>query len=129
MKERAKFDLDLKFGEAGEQWLVWLASERKVEVKRERDKWRGSGNLFFEYESRGKASGVAITAADFWVHILSLNGENVGSFIFPVPSLKRNLRVLLDRGIARMADGGDEDSSKGLLVPLRYAHHLFNTTI
>ena len=36
MKE-SRFDLDLKFGQQGEQWLSLLADERKIEVKRERD--------------------------------------------------------------------------------------------
>ena len=128
MKERAKFDLDLRFGEAGEQWLVWLAEEAKIEVKRERDKWCGTGNLFFEYSSRGKPSGLSITEADYWVHILSLSGKNMGSFIFPVPALKKNLRSLLSRGIARKTRGGDEDTSEGVVVPLRYVQHLFMTT-
>ena len=132
MNKRAQFDLDLAFGEAGEQWLIWLADEAKVEVKRERDLWWGTGNLFFEFESRGKPSGLAITAASFWVIVLSLEGSNCGALVFPVPALKLNLKKLLANELARIVSGGDDNTSRGVLVKLSTLQTLFgpnnNTT-
>ena len=46
---RKKFDLDLKYGQQGEQWLSILGDEIQMEVKRERDCWLKTGNIYFEY--------------------------------------------------------------------------------
>ena len=50
MSDRAKFDLDLQYGQAGEKWLAWLGTDQaKVEVKTERDTWATTGNAVFEF--------------------------------------------------------------------------------
>ena len=47
---QSNFDEDLKFGEKGQKWLLWLADDAQVEVKTERDKWYDTGNIFIEFE-------------------------------------------------------------------------------
>lgn len=116
-----KFDKDLKFGEAGENWLVWLGSSgAKVEVKTERDTWKDTGNLVFEFKYKGNKSGIAKTEADWWVHLLSLNDKIVGGYIFPVPALRSFLRDVYrnpDAFGCRIVDGGDGKYASMILVP------------
>ena len=118
------FDLDLKFGQEGEQWLKLLGNEQKIEVKRERDTWAKTGNIFFELLHKGNPSGIAATTSQFWAHILSLNGVPQGVLIFSVPILKHNLRRLARCGSIRQIDGGDGGGSTGYLVPLALSHEL-----
>jgi hypothetical protein len=118
------WDIDLKFGQEGERWLTLLASERKVEVKRERDKWATTGNILFEVRYKGCPSGITATESDFWAHLLSLNGTIVGGFIFDSKALLRNLRRLVAENKVRTIFCGDGDHSEGVLVPLSLAHEL-----
>lgn len=118
------WDIDLKFGQEGERWLTLLADERKVEVKRERDAWARTGNLFFETTYKGHPSGVNATQSDYWAHLLSLDGKIVGGVIIDVGTLKMNLSRLVTEGKARRISGGDGNNSGGVLVPLRMVHEL-----
>ena len=116
--KRSEFDEDLHFGEEGERWLLWFADEAKVEVKRERDCWHKSGNIFFEFQCKGKPSGLAVTKADWWLHILTLEGEQKGILAFPVPALKKRLRSLLSEGRVETISTGGETPSRGVLFPM-----------
>jgi hypothetical protein len=128
MSSRSKFDKDLKFGEAGENWLVWLGSQNaKVEVKTERDTWEKTGNVAFEFKYWGNPSGIAITQADWWVHILSKNNEFGQAFIFPVPRLKDFLRSAYhepSKFNCRISTGGDDRASDMILVPINQLHEI-----
>lgn len=123
------FDRDLKFGQEGEQWLTLLADERRLEVKRERDKWVTTGNLFFEFHCRGKASGLAVTTADFWCHILSHDRRPIGVLIVDTPTLKANLKRLIDEGRAKTIKGGDDNAAHGVLVPVAIIGELMKPTL
>jgi hypothetical protein len=118
-----KFDKDLKFGEAGENWLVWLGSDNaKVEVKTERDIWAKTGNIVFEYSCRGKPSGIAKTEADWWVHLLSKDGKVVHGFMWSVPVLKHFLRdIHRDPSMfnCKVLNGGDDHASTMIVVPIK----------
>lgn len=118
------FDLDLRFGQEGEQWLTILGREIKVEVKRERDKWKKTGNIAFEFRCSGKPSGLAVTKADYWVHVLSLDGVPEAAFIFRVEHLKGKLRAMLKEGRVRVISGGDRDAAEMILFPLKLIHEL-----
>lgn len=118
------WDIDLKFGQEGERWLTLLADERKVEVKRERDTWAKTGNLFFETRYKGYPSGVNATESDYWAHLLSVGGKIVGGFIIDVSTLKMNLALMVAEGTARKVTGGDGGNSEGVIVPLSRAHEL-----
>jgi hypothetical protein len=129
MSYNPKFDLDLAFGKSGEQWLTMLgaASGLKVEVKTERDTWATSGNIVFEYVCRGNPSGIAVTTADFWIHLLSLNGKVVGVHGWPVDPLKQFLRKCHADPAAyhsRLASGGDDNQSSLIIVPLSQLHRI-----
>lgn len=123
-----RFDLDLKFGQQGERWLLWLAQPNaKVEVKTERDTWRDTGNLCFEYECRGKPSGVATTESDYWVHLLTVDGICYGGHIWATPYLKAFLRRVWQKPMffgARVVAGGDDNASLMLLVPMNQLHYI-----
>ena len=122
MNDRAKFDLDLQYGQQGERWLTWLGTDQaKVEVKTERDAWAITGNAVFEYECRGKPSGIAVTEADYWCHILRLNDLPQATYLWRTEDLKVFLRKCLStQGYAgsRSTSGGDDLASKVILVPI-----------
>ena len=136
MPYQPKFDLDLKFGHEGEEWLRTLLGDQytcqqcgeeqglKGEVKRERDMWHVTRNLFFEFEWNGKPSGFKATQADWWVHILTLHGQNMGAFLLPVPRLREELRKLVNEKHARVTAGGDQHKARGVLLPLGHLWRL-----
>ena len=69
------FAYDLEFGRIREQRLSEILLNKKIEVKTERGKWVDTGNLAIEIECRGKPSGLAATEAEYWMHILEVNGK------------------------------------------------------
>lgn len=124
-----KFDLDLKFGQQGEQWLKMLgtAGGLKIEVKTERDQWAKTGNIVFEYRCRGKASGVSTTEADFWVCLLSLEGSIVGMYGWHTVQLRAFLRDVVatpSKYNARVVMGGDDKVSEMIIVPMAQLHKI-----
>lgn len=123
-KANKDFDLDLKFGQQGEQWLTLLADEQQIEVKRERDQWATTGNICFEIRYKGEPSGIAATKAQWWAHILYLKGENKAIFLFLVSDLRAKLRELVKTKQLRMVNGGDGDHSALILCPLEKIHLL-----
>jgi hypothetical protein len=134
MSWNPKFDLDLKFGQVGEQWLKTLGAPGglKIEVKTERDQWFATGNIVFEFRCRGKPSGVATTEADFWVQILSKDGAVYGIFGWPTAQLKAFLRLVVKRPGdygARIVHGGDDKASEMLVIPISELHHIAKTEL
>lgn len=119
----SKFDLDLKYGQAGEKWVEWLGSQdsTKVEVKTERGVWVKTGNAVFEFRSRGKPSALAVTESDWWVHLFERDGKIVGGMVFSVPQLRSFMRKVYARPReygARVCCGGDGDLSDHILCPI-----------
>jgi hypothetical protein len=80
-----------------------------VEVKTDYKATR-TGNLFIEYESRGKPSGLSTSKADYWAFIIS----NEQIIIVETNKLKTLCR---DNKLSRV-NGGDSNTSKGVLLPL-----------
>ena len=115
MKYSSSFTHDLNFGEKAEDWINELFSNGKhIEVKNDR-LIHITGNLFFEYESRGKPSGLATTTAEYWIYRID---ELDVSFIFPTKALKQICRVYYKENLY-IKNGGDNNSSKGFLIPLK----------
>jgi hypothetical protein len=114
MKYSSSFTHDLNFGELAEDWVKNIFSNgSKVEVKCD-TKAHSTGNIFIEFESRGKPSGIATTDADYWVYKI----DEVGfAIIFEVEILKAKLRKYYTDGMY-LKKGGDNDTSKGFLVPI-----------
>ena len=114
MKYSSSFTHDLNFGEKAEDWINELFSNGKhIEVKNDRLIHK-TGNLFIEYESRNKPSGLAITTAEYWIYRLS---ELDSALIFPTKALKQVCRVYYKEKLY-LKNGGDNNSSKGFLIPL-----------
>jgi hypothetical protein len=72
----SSFDLDLSYGQAGENLVEELLTQgRTVEVKRDR-KWHSTGNVYVEVEcwymrtESWEPSGVMVTKAEYWAFVL-----------------------------------------------------------
>jgi hypothetical protein len=111
VKFNSDFAFDLQMGQDEEIWLADLLRGKTVEVKRDYIASR-TGNLFVEFSSRGKASGLATTKANFWAFIL--DGERV--VIVPTKYLQQVARLAYSEG--RTVRGGDNNTSEGVLVRL-----------
>jgi len=116
IKELKKFDVDLAFGQQWEQYIDDMFSGAKTcEVKTERDRWAGTGNICIEVESYGKPSGLTSTEAEMWVHNLVKDGELVCSMVFNTDKL----REMVDEIKPRTVMGGDHNASMIKLLSLR----------
>jgi hypothetical protein len=114
LKYSSSFTHDLEFGETGEDFINDIfTSGKKIEVKTDRIAHK-TGNIFIEYYSRNKPSGISTTDANYWVYIIE--GCNI-SLILEVESLKEKLRGFFADG-KYLKNGGDNDSSKGFLIPI-----------
>ena len=119
-----KFDLDLDFGKVGEKYIEEVfEGDGRIEVKTERDIWATTGNIAIEVRCRGKLSGISITDAKTWIHLLSIDKVIKGGFIMPVKQLKARIKELHESGDARLVMGGDDDASQMVLLPI---NKLFN---
>lgn len=113
---RKKFDIDLEFGKQWETYIDELfCGAKTAEVKTERDRWTGTGNICIEVESYGKPSGLEATESDVWVHNLVKDGKLVCSLMFPTDVLKE----IVPKASKGTVMGGDNRASKLNLVPLK----------
>jgi hypothetical protein len=110
MDYNADFAYDLAVGQMSEKALGDIFQNRKVEVKADL-KAKDTGNLFIEYESRGEPSGIAKSQADYWCF-------DIGHLfiIIETETLKSIVRPLLGTNADKR--GGDNNTSKGVLLPL-----------
>lgn len=109
-----RFDLDLQYGQVFEQKVADMLQNKKIEVKTERDKWKSTGNIVIEFESRGRPSGVATTEADYWFHNLAVGNDIVMTLVFPVSKL----RAYISKNMPKMIRGGDDNTSRMYLISL-----------
>lgn len=122
---RKHFDLDLKWGQAGERWLKLLGvSAAQMEVKRDSHCAR-TGNLFFETQCGDSDSGINVTHADYWCNIVDVAQKPVAVFIFATETLRRNLARLIESGSIHKKHGvGDGGRVSGLIVPMTMLEEL-----
>ena len=113
-----RFDIDLQYGQVREQELADILQNEKIEVKTERDKWKETGNICIEFRCRGKESGIAVTEAKWWVHVLADGNETVCMLMFPIDKLKEIARKHVVNK-AKVVYGGDDNLSKMVLIPLK----------
>jgi len=113
-KVNNKFDIDLKYGQERENRIEKILKEGKLEVKTERDWWFKTGNIAIEIECNGKPSGIMITKADYWVHILANGDKDYCRLIFDTKTIKK----LTKKYISTLKNGGDGWRSKFVLIPL-----------
>lgn len=114
------FDLDLKFGEKYENCLADILNKGKVEVKTERDIWVDTGNIVVEIRYKSKPSGLSVTQADYWAHIMTKDGVIKFILLFPVETLKKRVKYLLKNKKAKIVMGGDDNQSALILIPLKH---------
>lgn len=110
MEYNSDFRYDLKVGQVAEKALAEIFEGAKVEVKRDL-RARSTGNLFVEYESRGKPSGIAISEADYWCFVVEET-----YIILPTALLKAVVEPL--KGTDAERQGGDNNTSIGVLLCL-----------
>tara|TARA_R100000734_G_C3239530_1_gene44678 strand:+ start:101 stop:448 length:348 start_codon:yes stop_codon:yes gene_type:complete len=103
------FKYDLKIGQAKEQELSKIFHEKRIEVKLDR-KAHDTGNIFIEYESRNKPSGITTTQAEYYCIVI-----NDIYHIIETSKLKDKCRRYLNTN--RDVVGGDNNTSKGILLP------------
>ena len=92
----------------------------KAEIKTERDIWAKTMNIAIEISNNGKPSGISTTEADYWIHVLSLDGKLEGMLIFDVDSLKSKIKRFVKNKKARIVNGGDYNKTKMVLLPIKY---------
>ena len=115
-----KFDHDLEFGRLGEDFVKAFQSENtKVEVKTERDIWKTTGNIAIEMKCRGKKSGISVTEAETWIHLLSYKNVIEGGLILKTKSLKDEIRKRHANGTLKTTMGGDDKMSYMALLPIK----------
>lgn len=109
-----RFDLDLAYGQVFEKKVADILGNSKIEVKTEKDKWKQTGNIVIEYESRNKPSGIITTDADYWLHNLAVGDDIVLSFLTKVSTLRKYIAQHNPRSVR----GGDDMTSKLYLIKL-----------
>ena len=75
---------------------------------------KDTGNVFVEYKSRGKDSGIKISTAIYWVFVLPYNETDFPNLQF-IPLVK--LKKLIKTKKYKIVNGGDALTSKGYLIP------------
>jgi hypothetical protein len=110
MDYRSDFEYDLKVGQVAEKELGEILENKTIEVKRDLLTAK-TGNVFIEYSSRGKPSGIATTKSDFYCIVI----EDT-FIILPTKLLKKKGRPYLNTN--RDVLGGDDNTSKGILLPV-----------
>ena len=114
------FDLDLKFGKLGEDFVNDMqVGNKKIEVKTERDIWKTTGNIAIEIRYKGQPSGLSTTESSVWIHLLSYKGVIEGGFMFKVDLLKEKVKKLFNEGEVKMTMGGDDNLSQMVLLPIK----------
>ena len=122
-ENRKKFDLDLTYGEIREEKIAEMLTNKKVEVKSERDIWQNTGNICIEYECWNKPSGIRATESDYWFHNLCIGDEEYCTLVFKTDTLKKIVDKL---DTFKTVSGGDGNASRMYLVNLL---KLFSTEV
>tara|TARA_R110000803_G_C11863315_1_gene307456 strand:+ start:297 stop:641 length:345 start_codon:yes stop_codon:yes gene_type:complete len=104
------FKYDLKIGQAKEKELGDIFNDKTIEVKFDLQALK-TGNVYVEYFSRGKLSGISKSIADYYCFCF---GETY--HIIETSILKNRCRKYLNT--SRDKKGGDNNTSKGVLLPL-----------
>lgn len=109
------FKFDLEFGVLdGETWFHELVTNKKVEVKSDR-RTSETGNVYIEYWSRGKPSGISTSQSDYYVYKVAEDE----AIIISTDQLRKKIKQLVEKGKARMdVKGGDNNTSRGILCKL-----------
>ena len=111
MKYNNDFKYDLKVGQVKEEELGKILSEKRIEVKYDLQAL-DTGNVYVEYESRGKRSGISTSEAEFYCFAF---GDTF--HLIETKLLKSRCRKYINTN--RDKRGGDSNTSKGILLPIK----------
>ena len=115
-ENRKKFDIDLEYGEIREDKIKDMLTNKKVEVKSERDMWMKTGNIAIEDECWNKPSGIKATESDYWFHNLCIGDEEYCTLVFKTDTLRKIVDKL---DYFKTVSGGDNNASKMFLVNIQ----------
>ena len=110
MDYNSDFKYDLKIGQVKEKELGDIFKNKTIEVKYDLKALK-TGNVYVEYSSRFKPSGIATTTANYYCFCF---GDTY--HIIETEILKNRCRKYFKTD--RDKNGGDNNSSKGILLPL-----------
>ena len=115
--DTSNWDIDLKFGKKHEKKIGKLLGLKanEIEVKAERNWWDTTGNICIEIERRGKPSGISVTKAKIWVHVLAKGNKQYLRLLFDVPTLKKLTEKFKDNW--KMV--GDRRETKAIMIPFK----------
>ena len=116
MAANKKFDIDLKYGQLREKQVHDIFTNKKIEVKTERDWWYKTGNIALEYECNGKPSGINATESDYWIQILAKGNKNHCMLVFEVKELKKIVKKYKEQYTSMV---GDRHASKCVILPIK----------
>ena len=106
-----KFNKDLSYGKRHEKLV--MKSMENFELKTDRMAHK-TGNVYVEFQSRGRDSGIRTSKSDTWIFkIVSKGDRHLFSIQIPLTRLKK----LVSKDY-RVVPGGDKLTSRGYLVPL-----------
>jgi hypothetical protein len=125
MEYNNDFKYDLKLGQEGESFIASLLADTTIEVKTD---WIASktGNVYIEYQSRNKPSGLATTKAKYWIYVILkpntprkvFSKDDVQDILFlSTERIKIVCREWLTKNQPKL--GGDNNTSLGCLVPIK----------
>jgi len=111
MNHSADFNGDLMFGKQGESELEKILGS--VEVKSDRQVGI-TGNVWVEFESYGHPSGIATSNAKYWAFVFA--DDYYDNRVVILIETKR-LRLHMQLWATSISSGGDNNSSKGYIIP------------
>ena len=104
------FKYDLKVGQVKEKELASIFQNKKIEVKYDLQALK-TNNVYVEYYSRGKKSGISTSQADYYCFCIA------NSFhLIQIDELKQKCRRHFNT--EKDIKGGDNNTSKGILLPI-----------
>lgn len=108
MEYCSDFRYDLKLGNIKEEELAEIFANKKIEVKYDQLSLK-TGNIFVEYESRGKKSGISKSEAEYYCYAF---GDTF--HLVKTQDLKDRCRKYL--GTSRDTYGGDNNRDRKSVV-------------
>tara|TARA_R110000803_G_scaffold151060_1_gene216237 strand:+ start:183 stop:539 length:357 start_codon:yes stop_codon:yes gene_type:complete len=105
------FKYDLKIGQIKERELADIFQREPIEVKYDL-KALDTGNVYVEYYSRGKKSGISTSEAKFYCFAFVDDTYH----LIKTKNLKVKCREYINT--SRDKKGGDNNTSKGILLPI-----------
>ena len=111
MEYNNDFKYDLKVGQAKELEVGSIFNDKRIEVKYDL-RALVTRNVFVEYYSRGKLSGISTSKAEYYCFCFGVTYH-----LIDTEELKKRCRKYLNTN--RDTVGGDNNTSKGILLPLK----------